>query len=180
MGCDASSLWRHLVMRRILRALTAAQRGPFSEYALTADRIKPESVAFRVGRCWKAVNAASLPHQLALWQNGVAERLIRLIRRERLRHIIIWGEAHLRRILRSYAMYYNKIRTHGPWTKVRGSGDQFSGPEPSLQIRSSANFITIISKSRFSVHAGTQAAIADYVTGSLHGAEPFFTPSLSR
>ena len=42
MGCDASSLWRRLAMRRIFRALTAAQTGPSSEYALTADRIKPE------------------------------------------------------------------------------------------------------------------------------------------
>src|SRR5712671_1595956 len=46
------------------------------------------------------------------WQNGFAERLIGSIRRECLDHIIIRGEAHLRRILRSYAMYYNKIRTH--------------------------------------------------------------------
>jgi len=64
----------------------------------------------------------SLPHQLAFRQNCVAERLIGLIRRECLRHVIIRGEANLRRILRSYVMYYNKIRTHGPWTKMRRSG----------------------------------------------------------
>src|ERR1700681_4789181 len=46
------------------------------------------------------------------WQNGFAERLIGSIRHECLDHVIIRGEAHLRRILRSYAMYYNKIRTH--------------------------------------------------------------------
>jgi transposase InsO family protein len=46
------------------------------------------------------------------WQNGFAERLIGSIRHECLDHFIIRGEAHLRRILRSYAMYYNKIRTH--------------------------------------------------------------------
>ena len=45
------------------------------------------------------------------WQNGFAERLIGSIRRECLDHIIVLGETHLRRILRSYAMYYNKIRT---------------------------------------------------------------------
>jgi hypothetical protein len=27
-------------------------------------------------------------------------------------HIIVLGEAHLRRILRSYADYYNRVRTH--------------------------------------------------------------------
>ena len=37
------------------------------------------------------------------WQNGFAERLIGSIRRECLDHTIIFGEAHLRRVLRSYA-----------------------------------------------------------------------------
>jgi transposase InsO family protein len=46
------------------------------------------------------------------WQNGFAERLIGSIRRECLDHVIVLGEAHLRRILRSYARYYNDIRTH--------------------------------------------------------------------
>jgi transposase InsO family protein len=46
------------------------------------------------------------------WQNGFAERLIGSIRRECLDHIVVLGEAHLRRILRFYACYYNDIRTH--------------------------------------------------------------------
>jgi transposase InsO family protein len=46
------------------------------------------------------------------WQNGFAERLIGSIRRECLDHIIVFGEAHLRRLLQSYALYYNDIRTH--------------------------------------------------------------------
>jgi transposase InsO family protein len=46
------------------------------------------------------------------WQNGFAERLIGSIRRECLDHIIVLGEAHPRRILQSYARYYNDIRTH--------------------------------------------------------------------
>jgi len=46
------------------------------------------------------------------WQNGFAERLIGSIRRECLDHIVVFGEAHLRRILRSYSRYYNDIRTH--------------------------------------------------------------------
>ena len=46
------------------------------------------------------------------WQNAFAERLIGSIRRECLDHIVVFGEAHLRRILRSYAHYYNDIRTH--------------------------------------------------------------------
>ena len=46
------------------------------------------------------------------WQNGFAERLIGSIRRECVDHLIVLGEAHLRRILRAYARYYNEIRTH--------------------------------------------------------------------
>src|SRR6476620_5645005 len=46
------------------------------------------------------------------WQNGFAERLIGSIRRECLDHVIVLGEAHLRRILKSYADYYNGVRTH--------------------------------------------------------------------
>jgi transposase InsO family protein len=46
------------------------------------------------------------------WQNGFAERLIGSIRREGLDHVIVLGEAHLRRILKSYADYYNSVRTH--------------------------------------------------------------------
>src|SRR5580704_10831374 len=46
------------------------------------------------------------------WQNGVAERLIGSVRRECLDHIVVLGEAHLRRILKSYADYYNGVRTH--------------------------------------------------------------------
>ena len=46
------------------------------------------------------------------WLNGFAERLIGSIRRECIDHLIILGEKHLRRILRSYGRYYNEIRTH--------------------------------------------------------------------
>ena len=46
------------------------------------------------------------------WQNGFAERLIGSIRRECLDHIIVLGEVHLRRILKSYARYYNCASEH--------------------------------------------------------------------
>jgi transposase InsO family protein len=46
------------------------------------------------------------------WQNGHAERLIGSIRRECLDHVVILGDAHLRRVLKAYAAYYNQVRTH--------------------------------------------------------------------
>jgi transposase InsO family protein len=46
------------------------------------------------------------------WQNGHAERLIGSIRRECLDQIVILGEEHLRRVLKAYAAYYNRVRPH--------------------------------------------------------------------
>jgi transposase InsO family protein len=48
----------------------------------------------------------------APWQNGFVERLIGSIRRECVDHVIVLGEAHLRRILTKYSAYYNELRTH--------------------------------------------------------------------
>jgi transposase InsO family protein len=46
------------------------------------------------------------------WQNGHMERLIGTLRRECLDRMLIFGEQHLRRVLASYAAYYNQARTH--------------------------------------------------------------------
>ena len=46
------------------------------------------------------------------WQNGYVERLIGTVRRECLDRVLILGESHLRKILISYASYYNEVRTH--------------------------------------------------------------------
>ena len=46
------------------------------------------------------------------WQSPYVERLIGSIRRECLDHLIVFDEAHLRRILTSYFAYYHESRTH--------------------------------------------------------------------
>jgi transposase InsO family protein len=48
----------------------------------------------------------------SLWQNGHVERLIGSIRRESIDHLIVFGEVHLRGVLKAYASYYNQVRTH--------------------------------------------------------------------
>ncbi len=56
-----------------------------------------------------------LDHPVAFrspWQNGYVERLIGTIRRECLDHMILVNEAHSRRVLSTYATYYNYSRTH--------------------------------------------------------------------
>jgi transposase InsO family protein len=45
-------------------------------------------------------------------QNPFPERLIGSIRRECLDHVIVLGERHLRRVLKSYFDYYHNSRTH--------------------------------------------------------------------
>jgi transposase InsO family protein len=46
------------------------------------------------------------------WQNAYAERLIGSIRRDCLDHVVVFGERHLRHLLKSYRKYYNEARTH--------------------------------------------------------------------
>ena len=46
------------------------------------------------------------------WQNPYSERLNGSIRRECLDRVIVFGEDHLKRVLKSYFEYYNQYRTH--------------------------------------------------------------------
>src|SRR5262245_56932160 len=54
----------------------------------------------------------------APWQNGFAERLIGTLRRECVDHVIVQGEAHLRRMLIKFAHYYNNARIHRALAKA--------------------------------------------------------------
>ena len=83
------------------------------------------------------------------WQNGFAERLIGSIRRECLDHLVILGEAHLRRILGTYACTTSERTGH--WTKMRRPFALFSGSGQSRHTRSSAGFITATFGLRLSV-----------------------------
>ncbi len=56
---------------------------------------------------WEVLTAPQSP-----WQNAYVERLIGSIRRECLDHVIVFNEAGLRRILKSYFNYYDHTRTH--------------------------------------------------------------------
>ena len=44
--------------------------------------------------------------------NAVCERFLGSVRRECLDHLLVLGEAHLRRILREYVAYFNRDRPH--------------------------------------------------------------------
>jgi putative transposase len=46
------------------------------------------------------------------WQNPCAERVIGTLRPECLDHVVVLGEAHLRRIMRRCLRYYHETRSH--------------------------------------------------------------------
>jgi transposase InsO family protein len=70
--------------------------------------------AFGPAYTWRirAMGIRDHPVARSPWQNGYVERLIGSTRRECLDHLMVFGEAHLRCILKAYASYYNQVRTH--------------------------------------------------------------------
>ena len=62
-------------------------------------------------------------------QNSLAERLVGSIRRECLDHMIVLGEKHLRRVLKSFFDYYLGSRTHLSLTKDAPTTRVVQGPE---------------------------------------------------
>ena len=102
---------RHPTAEWIARQITEAF--PWNEAPRYLIRDRDRIFGAVVTRRLRAMGIRDKPIAPASpWQNGFAERLIGSIRRECVDHIIVLGEAHLRRILRSYARYYNEIRTH--------------------------------------------------------------------
>jgi transposase InsO family protein len=73
------------------------------------DKIYGAKFVRRVGaiRIEQVLSAPQSP-----WQNPHCERVIGSLRRDCLNHVIVLGEQHLRRTLRSYLEYYHGSRTH--------------------------------------------------------------------
>lgn len=46
------------------------------------------------------------------WQNGIAERFVLSARTDIINHVIVFGEDHLRRLMKEYIDYYNGDRCH--------------------------------------------------------------------
>jgi len=79
--------------------------------------------------CWAVVTVPHFP-----WQNGVAERVHGIIRRELLDHLIPLGERHLRKLLTEYIhRYYNPVRTH-QGIERQTPLPQESPPTPAMMI----------------------------------------------
>src|SRR5438876_2245133 len=72
------------------------------------DQVYGEQFRHRV-KGMRTEEVLTAPH--SPWQNPFAERLIGSIRRERLNHVLVLGERHLRRTLTRYFSYYHRART---------------------------------------------------------------------
>jgi transposase InsO family protein len=95
----------------IARQLSEAFPWDTAPRYLVRDRDGAYGQTFR--RCLGAMGIRDRPTApRSPWQNGYVERLTGSIRRECLDHVIVFGEAHLRRVLHAYADYYNGTRTH--------------------------------------------------------------------
>ena len=92
------------------------------------------------------------------WQNGYAERLIGTIRRECLNHMIVFGEAHLRRILGKYAAYYNGSRIHRSLDRDAPLHRAIERVGVITSRPVLAAFITNIAESEFSAHTTASAS----------------------
>jgi transposase InsO family protein len=60
-------------------------------------------------------------------QNAACERFLGSVRRECLDHVLVLGEAHLRRVLREYVAYFNRDRPH-QGLRQRIPGDVAASP----------------------------------------------------
>ena len=66
------------------------------------------------------------------WQNGICERWVLTLRRELLDHVVVCSEAHARRLISNFVVYYNEDRCHLTLNK--------DSPEPRpIQARPSGN-----------------------------------------
>jgi transposase InsO family protein len=104
-------VWINVTTHWVARQITEAF--PWNEAPRYLIRDRDRIYGAAVTRRLHAMGIRDRPATPASpWQNGFAERLIGSIPRECLDYVIVLSEAHLRRVLKSYARYYNDIRTH--------------------------------------------------------------------
>lgn len=96
----------------VARQITEALPWDMAPAHLIRDRDAAYGVVFR--RRVKSMGIRDRPTAArSPWQNGHVERLIGSVRRECLDHLIIFNEAHLRRVLRAYADFYARAKLFG-------------------------------------------------------------------
>jgi hypothetical protein len=99
------------------------------------------------------------------WQNGHVERLIGSIRRECLDHVVVFGEAHLRQILKSMLSITIRFGPMSPSTRTRQSSDIHSGWATFWNCLYWADYTITTSECEFSV--STTALFHSLANGSI-------------
>jgi transposase InsO family protein len=109
-----------LERRRILHVTVTAH--PYAAWAAQqlVEAVGPDVVAHRLIRDRDGIYGAAFDARVdglgiqhlrisprSPWQNGFAERCVGTLRRELFDHLIVLGERHLLRQLRTYVDYYN-------------------------------------------------------------------------
>jgi putative transposase len=89
----------------------ALQDGRLSVRFLIRDRDSKYPTAFDTVFRSEGVTIVRTPYR-APNANAIAERWIRSVREECLDHQLILNQAHLRRVLTAYVVYYNRTRPH--------------------------------------------------------------------
>ncbi len=109
-GCtsEPTSAWVTQQARQIAWAL---QERPSPVRFLIHDRDSKFSSAFEAVFVAEGIEIIVIPPQ-APNANAYVERWVRTVREECLDHLLIFGEQHLRRVLKEYVAYYNNARPH--------------------------------------------------------------------
>jgi putative transposase len=106
--CRPDGAW----MAQMARNLTDATIGPLTGFThLLADRDPLYTAQFQTALRAAGIQLVRLPANSPSL-NAYAERFVRSVRQECLRHIIPLGERHLRRVLREYVDHYHTERNH--------------------------------------------------------------------
>jgi transposase InsO family protein len=101
---------------------------PFDTAPRYLIRDRDGSYGEEVRRCLKVLGIEEvLTAPRSPWQNPFVERLIGTLRRDCLDHVIVLSQAHLRRLLQSYLVYYHEARCH---QSLEGNAPQAREVEP--------------------------------------------------
>ena len=106
--CPADGAW----MAQVARNLTDAAAGPLTGFGhLIVDRDPLYTAHFRTLLQVAGVQLLRLPSRSPNL-NAYAERFVRSIKHECLRHIVPLGERHLRAVVREFVEHYHAERNH--------------------------------------------------------------------
>lgn len=111
------------MMRRGRKLLADANGILAKKTHLVMDRGSVFTAQFRALLALAGIEPVRLPPRSPNL-NAHAERFVRSVRAECLDHLVIFGEAHLRRVLREYIAHYNHERPH------QGIGNALIRPPP--------------------------------------------------